>query len=185
MTDSEKCDISMLITFQFSSALETLDRYDHQQLEFKKGSRTSGEPITYDDAIEAIAFLKKEYNDSDIFGMEKDNSFKSSLAQIYQTFNGKELYPTFEEKAAMLLYLIVKNHSFVDGNKRIAAYIFLWFLMRNNMLYKREWLIFEERREIVKRISDAALVATTLLIAESKPEEREMILKLVMNFLVM
>ena len=117
--------------------------------------------------------------------MEKDNSFKSSLAQIYQTFDGKELYPTFEEKAAMLLYLIVKNHSFVDGNKRIAAYIFLWFLMRNNMLYKWEWLIFEERREIVKRISDAALVATTLLIAESEPEEREMILKLVMNFLMM
>ena len=85
----------------------------------------------------------------------------------------------------MLLYLIVKNHSFVDGNKRIAAYIFLWFLMRNNMLYKWEWLIFEERREIVKRISDAALVAITLLIAQSKPEEKETMVKLVMNFLAM
>lgn len=185
MTNDEKGDISLHIIYGFSSALETLDRYDHQQLEFKEGSKPSGEPITYDDAIEAIAFLKKEYKDSDIFGMEKDNSFKSSLAQIYQTFDGKELYPTFEEKAAMLLYLIVKNHSFVDGNKRIAAYIFLWFLMRNEKLYKWEQLIFEERHEIVKSISDAALVATTLLIAESKPEEREIILKLVMNFLVM
>lgn len=185
MTNDEKGDISLDIIYGFSSALETLDRFDHQQLEFKEGSRTSGEPITYDDAIEAITFLKKEYNDSDIFGMEKDNSFKSSLAQIYQTFDGKELYPAFEEKAAMLLYLIVKNHSFVDGNKRIAAYIFLWFLMRNNMLYKWEWLIFEERREIVKRISDAALVAITLLIAQSKPEEKETMVKLVMNFLVM
>ena len=185
MTNDEKGDISLHIIYGFSSALETLDRYDHQQLEFKKGSRTSGEPITYDDAIEAIAFLKKEYNDSDIFGMEKDNSFKSSLAQIYQTFDGKELYPTFEEKAATLLYLIVKNHSFVDGNKRIAAYIFLWFLMRNDRLYKWEKLIFEKRYALVKRFSDAALVATTLLIAESKPEEREIMLKLVMNFLVM
>ena len=185
MTDDEKGDISLDIIYEFSSALETLDRYDHQQLEFKGGSQTTGEPITYDDAIEAIAFLKKEFQDSDIFGIEKDDSFKSSLAQIYQTFDGKELYPSFEEKAAMLLYLIVKNHSFVDGNKRIAAYIFLWFLMRNNKLYKWESLIFEEELVIVKRFSDTALVATTLLIAESKPEEREIILKLVMNFLVM
>lgn len=185
MTDDEKGDISSNIIYDFSLALETLDSYDHQQLEFKDGSQTFGEPITYDDAIEAIALLKKEFNGSDIFGMEKDDSFKSSLAQIYQTFDGKELYPSFEEKAAMLLYLIVKNHSFVDGNKRIAAYIFLWFLMRNNMLYKWESLIFEERIVIAKRINDATLVATTLLIAESKPEDREMILKLVMNFLVM
>ena len=185
MTSSEKCDISMLITFQFSSALETLDRYDHQQLEFKDGSKPSGEPITYDDAMEAIAVLKEEFNDSDIFGMEKDDSFKSSLGQIYQTFDGKELYPTFEEKAAMLLYLIIKNHSFVDGNKRIAAFIFLWFLLRNERLFKWEELIFEERYALVKMFSDAALVATTLLIAESKPEEREIMLKLVMNFLVM
>ena len=185
MKNDEKGDISLDIIYGFSSALETLDRYDHQQLEFKDGAQPSGDPITYDDAMEAIALLKENFHDSDIFGMEKDDSFKSSLAQIYQTFDGKELYPAFEEKAAMLLYLIVKNHSFVDGNKRIAAYIFLWFLMRNNMLYKWEWLIFEERREIVKRISDAALVAITLLIAQSKPEEKETMVKLVMNFLVM
>ena len=185
MTKDEKGDICSNIIYDFSSALETLDCYDHQQMEFEEGCQTFGEPITYDDAIEAIALLKKEFNDSDIFGMEKDDSFKSSLAQIYQTFDGKELYPSFEEKASMLLYLIVKNHSFVDGNKRIAAYIFLWFLMRNNKLYKWESLVFEERNAIVKRFSDATLVATTLLIAESKPEDREMILKLVMNFLVM
>ena len=185
MTDDEKGDISLHIIYEFSSALEMLDRYDHQQLEFKDGSQPSGDPITYDDAIEAIVFLKEKFHDSDIFGMEKDDSFKSSLGQIYQTFDGIELYPIFEEKAAMLLYLIVKNHSFVDGNKRIAAFIFLWFLMRNDRLYKWEQLIFEERHEIVKRISDAALVAITLLIAESKPEEREIMLKLVMNFLVM
>ena len=185
MTDDEKGDISSNIIYDFSLTLETLDSYDHQQLEFKDGSQTLGEPITYDDAIEAIALLKKEFNVSDIFGMEKDDSFKSSLAQIYQTFDGKELYPSFEEKASMLLYLIVKNHSFVDGNKRIAAYIFLWFLMRNNKLYKWESLVFEERNAIVKRFSDATPVATTLLIAESKPEERELILKLVMNFFVM
>ena len=185
MTNDEKGDISLDIIYGFSSALETLDRYDHQQLEFKNGTQPSGDPITYDDAMEAIALLKENFHDSDIFGMEKDDSFKSSLVQIYQTFDGKELYPTFEQKAAMLLYLIVKNHSFVDGNKRIAAYIFLWFLMRNNMLYKWEWLIFEERREIVKRISDAALVAITLLIAQSKTEEKETMVKLVMNFLAM
>ena len=185
MTDDEKGDICSNIIYGFSSVLETLDCYDHQQLDFKDGCQTFGEHITYDDAMEAIALLKKEFNDSDIFGMEKDDSFKSSLAQIYQTFDGKELYPSFEEKASMLLYLIVKNHSFVDGNKRIAAYIFLWFLMRNNKLYKWESLVFEERNAIVKRFSDATLVATTLLIAESKPEERELILKLVMNFLVM
>ena len=185
MIDDEKGDISLHIIYGFSTALETLDRYDHQQLEFKDGSKPSGDPITYDDAIEAIAFLKEEFHDSDIFGMEKDGSFKSSLGQVYQTFDGKELYPTFEEKAAMLLYLIVKNHSFVDGNKRIAAFIFLWFLMRNDRLYKWEELIFEERYALVKRFSDTALVATTLFIAESKPEEREMILKLVMNFLAM
>lgn len=185
MTESEKYDISMWLIEDYRSALELLDRYDHQQLEFKNGSPSSGEPITYEDAMEAIKVLKEEFNDSDIFGVEKDSSFKSSLGQIYQTFDGKELYPSFEEKAAMLLYLIVKNHSFVDGNKRIAAFIFLWFLQRNDRLYKWEQLIFEERHEIVKRISDAALVATTLLIAESKPEEREIMLKLVMNFLVM
>ena len=185
MTESEKYDISMWLIGDYRSALELLDRYDHQQLEFKNGSPSSGKPITYEDAMEAIKVLKEEFNDSDIFGVEKDDSFKSSLGQIYQTFDGKELYPSFEEKAAKLLYLIVKNHSFVDGNKRIAAYIFLWFLQRNDRLYKWESRMCREEVVVTDTISEAALVALTLLIAESKPEEREIMQKLTMNFLVM
>ena len=161
----------------FRSALETLDRYDHEQLAYPKSAAVNaGERITYEEAMEAIAVLKEMFNDSDIFGTEKDASFKSSLGQIYQTFGGKELYPTAEIKAAMLLYLVVKNHSFVDGNKRIAAFIFLWFLSRNGLLYKADGY---------KNIADGTLVALTLLIAESKPEEREIMVKLATNLLGM
>ena len=162
----------------FRPALETLDRYDHQVqvLAYPKTSSATAERITYEEAMEAIAVLKKMFNDSDIFGTEKDASFKSSLGQIYQTFDGKELYPTAEIKAAMLLYLVVKNHSFVDGNKRIAAFVFLWFLSRNGILYKADGS---------KNIADGALVALTLLIAESKPEEKETMVKLVTNLLGM
>ena len=158
----------------FKPALETLDRYDHQVLAYPKTSSATAERITYEDAMDAIAVLKEMFNDSDIFGTEKDASFKSSLGQIYQTFDGKELYPTAEIKAAMLLYLVVKNHSFVDGNKRIAAFVFLWFLSRNGILYKADGS---------KNIADGALVALTLLIAESKPEEKETMVKLATNFL--
>jgi prophage maintenance system killer protein len=161
----------------FRPALEILDRYDHEQLAFPKSSAaTVGERITYEEAMEAIAVLKEMFNDSDIFGTEKDASFKSSLGQIYQTFDGKELYPTAEIKAAMLLYLVVKNHSFVDGNKRIAAFVFLWFLSRNGILYKADGS---------KNIADGTLVALTLLIAESKPEEKETMVKLATNLLGM
>ena len=159
----------------FRSALETLDHYDHEQLAYPKSTAANaGERITYEEAMEAIGVLKEMFNDSDIFGTEKDASFKSSLGQIYQTFGGKELYPTAEIKAAMLLYLVVKNHSFVDGNKRIAAFVFLWFLSRNGLLYKADGS---------KNISDGTLVALTLLIAESKPEERETMVKLATNLL--
>ena len=155
----------------FRPALETLDRYDHEQLVFpKSAAANAGERITYEEAMEAIAVLKEMFNDSDIFGTEKDASFKSSLGQIYQTFGGKELYPTAEIKAAMLLYLVVKNHSFVDGNKRIAAFVFLWFLSRNGLLYKADGS---------KNIADGTLVALTLLIAESKPEEKDVMVKVV------
>ena len=161
----------------FRPALETLDRYDHEQLVFpKSAAANAGERITYEEAMEAIAVLKEMFNDSDIFGTEKDASFKSSLGQIYQTFGGKELYPTTEIKAAMLLYLVVKNHSFVDGNKRIAAFVFLWFLSRNGLLYKVDGS---------KNIADGTLVALTLLIAESKPEERETMVRLATNLLGM
>ena len=196
MNRLEKLEISNVIG-DFRAALETLDRYDHQQLEFPKTgvdySETSGPityeqameaigvlkekcgPITYEQAMEAIAVLKEKFRDSGIFGVEKDASFKSSLGQIYQTFDGKELYPTVQMKAATLLYLLVKNHSFVDGNKRIAAFIFLWYMSRNDILY---------RVDGSKIISDGALVALTLLIAESKPEERETMTKLIVNLIM-
>lgn len=161
----------------FRPALETLDRYDHEQLMYpKSAAANASERITYEESMEAIAVLKEMFNDSDIFGTEKDASFKSSLGQIYQTFGGKELYPTAGIKAAMLLYLVVKNHSFVDGNKRIAAFVFLWFLSRNGLLYKADGS---------KNIADGTLVALTLLIAESKPEERENMVKLATNLLGM
>ena len=135
--DAQENQVLRAFIADFRPALETLDRYDHEQLVFPKSIvANTGERITYEEAMDAIAVLKKMFNDSDIFGTEKDASFKSSLGQIYQTFDGKELYPTAEIKAATLLYLVVKNHSFVDGNKRIAAFVFLWFLSRNNLLYK-------------------------------------------------
>lgn len=114
------------------------------------------------------------HDESDLFGVEKDDSFKSSIATIYQSFGGQNLYPSVQEKAANLLYFIVKNHSFHDGNKRIAATVFLYFLEKNGLLYK----------DGQKIVSDSALVATTIMIAESKPEEKEIMVSLVMNFLV-
>ena len=174
MDFQEKQKIAQVVS-DFRPTLETLDRYDHELLAYPKSTTTNaGERITYEEAMDAIAVLKELFNDSDIFGTEKDASFKSSLGQIYQTFDGKELYPTAEIKAAMLLYLVVKNHSFVDGNKRIAAFVFLWFLSRNGLLYKADGS---------KNIADGTLVALTLLIAESKPEERETMVKLATNLL--
>ena len=174
MDFQEKQKIAQVVS-DFRPTLETLDRYDHELLAYPKSTTTNaGERITYEEAMDAIAVLKELFNDSDIFGTEKDASFKSSLGQIYQTFDGKELYPTAEIKAAMLLYLVVKNHSFVDGNKRIAAFVFLWFLSRNGLLYKADGS---------KNIADGTLVALTLLIAESKPEERETLMKLATNLL--
>ena len=118
--------------------------------------------------------MKKKFNASQLFGNEKDSSFKSSVNTIYQTFDGKELYPSIEEKAAMFLYLVVKNHSFSDGNKRIAAFLFLWFLEKNRILYKKNGQ---------KLIENNTLVALTLLIAESKSEEKDMMQKVVVNLI--
>ena len=124
--------------------------------------------------MEAIAVLKEKFRDSGIFGVEKDASFKSSLGQIYQTFDGTDLYPSVEEKAATLLYLVIKNHSFSDGNKRIAATLFLWFMENNGILYNKDGS---------KRIADNTLVAITLMIAESRPEEKDMMVKVVVNLI--
>lgn len=155
-------------------ALDTLDRYDYQNLSIDKTTKTQLFKATYENAIATIDALKEKFGNSKWFANEKDNSFKSSIGQIYQTFAGEELYPSVEEKAAMLLYLVVKNHSFSDGNKRIAAMLFLWFMEKNGILYSEEGN---------KRIADNTLVALTLMIAESKAEEKDMMVKLVVNLI--
>ncbi|CAK0749813.1 death on curing protein [Gammaproteobacteria bacterium] len=158
----------------YSHALMVLDNYDHQRLIIESTQDSDYPKIDYEDAIKQIKLWKAKENLSELFGNEKDDSFKSSLATIYQTFAGSELYPSIEEKAANLLYFIVKNHSFSDGNKRIAAAVFVWFLERHNYLYNTDG---------EKRIADNALVAFTLLIAESKPEEKETIVKVIINLI--
>ncbi len=144
----------------YSYALELLDDYDARRLKISGTSKVEKVRLTYEEALKAVRQLKKKFGSSGLFGQEKDKSFKSSISSIYQTFDRKELYPSIEEKAANLLYFIVKNHSFVDGNKRIAASMFLWFLKKNKLLYKEDG---------AKRIPDNALVALTLMIAESNP----------------
>lgn len=157
----------------FTVALDILDQYDHQTLKISKTKRKELFRISYKDARKAIEGLKNKFGGSTLFGNEKDKSFKGSLAGIYQTFDGKDLYPTIEEKAAHLLYFVVKNHSFTDGNKRIAAFLFVWFLERNDLLYHQG----------KKVIDDNALVALTLMIAESKPDDKNMMIKVIVNLI--
>ncbi len=164
----------LAILEKYSHALTVLDDYDHQRLQVV-GTRTLAHAkISYDEATQQIRLWRSQENLGGLFGNEKDDSFKSSLGTIYQTYDGKELYPSIEEKAANLLYFIVKNHSFTDGNKRIAAAIFVWFLQRHDFLYNADG---------EKRIADNALVAFTLLVAESKPDEREMMVKVIINLI--
>ena len=158
----------------YSYGLELLDDYDNKKLKITKTSVEEKFRLTYEDALRAVTELKKKFGASSLFGTEKDKSFKSSIETIYQTFGKRGLYPSIEEKAANLLYFIVKNHSFIDGNKRIAASIFLWFLENNKLLYKENG---------TKRIADNALVALTLMIAESDPQERDSITKVVVNLI--
>lgn len=155
-------------------ALDTLDSYDYQQLTIDKTTQKEPFHATYENAMEAIKVLKEKFGGSALFANEKDESFKSSIGQIYQTFGGEELYPSVEEKAAMLLYLVTKNHSFSDGNKRIAAMLFLWFLSNNGILYATDGH---------KRIGDNTLVALTLMIAESRTEEKDIMVKVVVNLI--
>ncbi len=162
------------IVVDYTYALDTLDDYDYQRLCVKETTQEEKFQATYDNAIQAIAALREKFGGSTLFGNEKDDSFKSSIGQIYQTFGGDDLYPSVEEKAAMLLYLVTKNHSFSDGNKRIAATLFLWFLNNNGILY---------REDGSKRIADNTLVALTLMIAESKPEEKDVMVKVVVNLI--
>ena len=158
----------------YTYGLDTLDKYDYQQLEVDSTTPTEEFRATYEEAMEAIHLLQKKFGSSDLFGNEKDQSFKSSINTIYQTFGGEELYPSVEEKAAMLFYLVVKNHSFSDGNKRIAAFLFLWFLEKNGILYKSDGS---------KLIGNNTLVALTLMIAESRTEEKDVMVKVVINLI--
>lgn len=162
------------VVSQYSYALDLLDDYDHQRLSIVRTRRGKAIAITYDEAIGLIAGLRVKFGGSELFGREKDKTLSSSLSAIMQTFQGKDVYPGLEEKAAHLLYYLVKNHSFVDGNKRIAAAIFLWFMEKNRMLL---------RKDGGKRIADNALVAITLLIAESRPQEKDVICKMVVNLI--
>jgi prophage maintenance system killer protein len=164
-------DVLRVIT-DYAYALNLLDRYDHGTLTIEEITRKSLHIIDYDEAIGIVASMKSEFDG--LFGIEKDQGFKSALGAIYQTFGGEELYPSVEEKGANLLYFVVKNHAFSDGNKRIAAALFIYFLGTNAILY---------RPDGSKRLADNALVALTLLIAESRPDEKDTIVKVIVNLI--
>ena len=162
------------VVADYAYALDTLDKYDYQQLAVEQTTNEAKFRATYEGAMQAIEELKEKFGGSQWFANEKDDSFKSSIGQIYQTFGGQDLYPSVEEKAAMLLYLVTKNHSFSDGNKRIAATLFLWFMAGNGILYNPDG---------TKRIADNTLVALTLMIAESRTEEKDVMVKVVVNLI--
>ena len=154
---------------KYSNALDLLDSYDHQNMTRPKGNEATY-VLKYEECMEVIQSMRFG-NESDLFGKEKDDSFKGSIGNIYQSFGGVDIYESLEEKAANLLYFVTKNHSFFDGNKRIAATMFLYFLDRNNALFA----------DGKKKIEDSTLVALTIMIAESRPEEKEMMISVVMN----
>lgn len=160
------------IVQSYSRALDLLDDYDHQAIQRPDGSRKTY-LLTYEECREVIAQMRFG-NESDLFGVEKDESLKASIGDIYAGFAGQEAYPTVEEKAANLLYFVIKNHSFLDGNKRIAAALFLYFLDRNCLLFDDEGN---------KLLADEVLVALTIMLAESRPQEKELMISLVLNFL--
>lgn len=162
------------VVIDYTYALDTLDDYDYQRLSINQTTSEETFHATYENAMKEIYLLKERFSYSPLFGNEKDDSFKSSIGQIYQTFGGVDLYPSVEEKATMLLYLVTKNHSFSDGNKRIAATLFLWFVNNNGILY---------REDGTKRIADSTLVALTLMIAESRTEEKDVMVKVVVNLI--
>jgi prophage maintenance system killer protein len=164
-------DVLRVIT-DYAYALNLLDRYDHGTLTIEETTRQTLHVIDYDEAIGIVTSMKGEFDG--LFGIEKDQGFKSALGAIYQTFGGEELYPSIEEKGANLLYFVVKNHAFSDGNKRIAAALFIYFLGMNAILY---------RPDGSKRLADNALVALTLLIAESRPDEKDTIVKVIVNLI--
>ncbi|MDR3286748.1 MAG: virulence protein RhuM/Fic/DOC family protein [Prevotellaceae bacterium] len=173
LTADEATGLLKVIT-DYTYALDTLDKYDYQSLQIDSTTKEIPFRATYDSAMQAIETLRNKFSSGGLFGNEKDQSFRSSINTIYQTFDGVDLYPSVEEKAAMLLYLITKNHSFSDGNKRIAAFLFLWFLEKNGILYKTN---------DSRLIENNALVALTLMIAESRTEEKDVMVKVIVNLI--
>ncbi len=172
--NSDETNGLLKVLTDYTYALDVLDKYDHRKLTLEATHKQAVFVATYEEAMRAIQRLRTKFGGSGLFGNEKDESFKSSMATIYQSFGGKDLYPSIEEKTAHLLYFIVKNHSFSDGNKRIAAFLFVWFLEKNNLLY---------REDGSKRIADNALVALTLMIAESNPDEKDIMVQVVVNLI--
>ncbi len=175
---TDQSDALLRILGDYARALDVLDQYDHQRLHVARDTVATPEnepfELTPDNARQAIKALRVQFGGSELFGREKDQSFESSVRTIYQSFGGQDMYPSVEEKAANLLYFVVKNHSFSDGNKRIAAFLFVYFLDRNNCLYHLNGS---------RRLADNALVALTLLIAESKPEDKDTMATLVVNLI--
>jgi len=173
LSNDESVGLLKIIS-DYAYALDILDQYDYQSLEIKDTSGKEPYQITYEEAISQIKLAKQAHGNSDLFGNEKDESLKSSIGTIYQTFGGEDLYPSIEEKAGNLLYFITKNHSFTDGNKRIAAFLFLYFMEKNGVLFDTDGN---------KRIADNTLVALTLMVAVSNPDEKEMMVKVIVNLI--
>ena len=170
LNDTDASEVLKTIN-KYSNALNLLDDYDHRKLVKPKGT-SSNEIITYDNCMDLISLLKFN-EESDIFALERNKGLSSIINNIYQSFDNKDVYPTIEEKAANFLYLIIKNHTFIDGNKRIAATLFIYFLEFYNILYK----------DNTRVIDNNTLVAITLLVAESNPKEKDILIDLIMNFL--
>lgn len=171
---AEEATALLRVVTDYSYALDLLDDYDHQRVAAEATGTGLAAGISYDEARGVIGQLREKFGASALFGLEKDESLHSSLNAVMQTFDGHDLYPSLEEKAAHLLYFLVKNHSFVDGNKRIAAALFLWFMEKNAML---------RRADGTRRIADNALVAITLLVAVSEPAEKAVIISMVVNLI--
>ncbi len=170
----DEASILLQIVSEYAAALDLLDDYDHQRVTIGRASRRQAKPVTYAEVMDLIAVMRQKFGTSAVFGKEKDQSLHSSLNAVMQSFDGKDVYPSVEEKAAHLLYFMVKNHSFVDGNKRIAAAVFLRFADKNGLLRDREG---------GKRIADNALVAMTLMIAESRAQEKAVITAMLTNLI--
>ena len=171
---SDQARALLHVVADYAFALDLLDDYDHQQVSVGRLRPEEARGIDYDEAMAVIGELRRKFGGSDLFGREKDQSLRGSLGAVMQSFDGKDLYPSLEEKAGHLLYFLVKNHSFVDGNKRIGAALFLWFMEKNGILY---------RADGSRHIADNALVAITLMIAESNPNQKDILTKVVVNLI--